>query len=266
MLFILRWPSSVETTHALARELPDGIQLHRAVLKPRGENIRHTYNVSREYGYFVPLALLEGDIQGLRDILKQFVGDHCFANFTELKKLEGLKKKIQRSPELQTWAHSLQSWKRARKESQYSAAAISNLRVHRAMRAASERTIMAVNVEEAPGSNLACIRLQGDGFLYNMVRYIAGAALAVHSGRLSSHTLQTALQALQAVDLSEHLAPAWGLVLLRQYSDEPWISQDAQKAEASAETFMTLKLLPAIEETWECRAGEPKLTSFLMES
>ena len=245
-------------TLALMQELPPNIRLHRAVLKPRGVQICHTQNVTREYGYFVPLDVLGGDVQRLREILQQFAGEHCFANFTELKKLEGLKKKIQRSPELQAWAHGLQSWKRERREASYSTVPISGLRVHRAMRAACERTIMIVEVEHVPGTKLACIRMRGEGFLYNMVRYIAGSSLAVHSGKLPSDTLQAALSGVVAVDLSEYLAPAVGLVLLGQYIDAPWTLQNSQEAETSAEDFMMQQLLPAIANTWEMGGAAKK--------
>ena len=248
-------PSPEETARALSQELPSNIQVHRAVLKPRGEEIHHTQDISREYGYFFPLDLLQGNINGLQEILQDFVGDLCFANFTELKKLEGLKKKIQRSLQLQSWAHGLQSWKRSRRDANYSTSSTSTLRVHHAMQAACARTITRLNVEKVPDTKLACICVQGNGFLYNMVRYIAGSALSVHSGRLSASTLQTALSALVAVDLSEHLAPARGLVLLRQNAPAGWISQDALQAEISADRFMKQQLLPAIEEAWNSEAS-----------
>ncbi|OLP79721.1 Potassium-transporting ATPase alpha chain 2 [Symbiodinium microadriaticum] len=245
-------PGPIEAARALSSELPTSIRIHRALLAPRGAHLRHTHNVTREYGYFFPLQWIKGDIEGLREILQHFTGNHCFANFTELKKLEGLKKKIQRSPQLQSWAHSLQSWKRSRRDANYSAdaGAISSLQVHGAMRAACERTVLRALVKKIPGTRLACITVQGDGFLYNMVRYIAGSALAVHSGKLAATTLQAALASFLAVDLSEHLAPATGLVLLRQYTEEAWISRRSQEAEASAEDFMKQQLLPRIEGAW----------------
>ncbi|CAE7561200.1 ATP12A [Symbiodinium necroappetens] len=245
-------PGPIEAARALSSELPTSIRIHRALLAPRGAHLRHTHNVTREYGYFFPLQWIKGDIEGLREILQHFTGNHCFANFTELKKLEGLKKKIQRSPQLQSWAHSLQSWKRSRRDANYSAdaGAISSLQVHGAMRAACERTVLRALVKKIPGTRLACITVQGDGFLYNMVRYIAGSALAVHSGKLAAATLQAALASFLAVDLSEHLAPATGLVLLRQYTEEAWISRRSQEAEASAEDFMKQQLLPRIEGAW----------------
>eukprot|EP00439_Symbiodinium_sp_Y106_P070149 s548_g12.t1 len=255
-------PGPIEAARALSSELPASIRIHRALLRPRGVHLRHTHNVTREYAYFFPLWWIEGDIEGLREILQQFTGDHCFANFTELKKLEGLKKKIRRSPQLQSWAHSLQSWKRSRRDANYSAdaGAISSLQVHRSMRAACERTVLRAHAEKIPGTHLGCIQVQGDGFLYNMVRYIAGSALAVHSGKLAAATLQAALASFLAVDLSEHLAPATGLVLLRQYTDEEWISLRSQEAEDSAEDFMKQQLLPRIEGAWMSKLA-PKVRS-----
>ena len=254
-------PGPIEAARALSSELPTSIRIHRALLAPRGAHLRHTHNVTREYGYFFPLQWIKGDIEGLREILQHFTGNHCFANFTELKKLEGLKKKIQRSPQLQSWAHSLQSWKRSRRDANYSAdaGAISSLQVHGAMRTACERTVLRTLVKKIPGTRLACITVQGDGFLYNMVRYIAGSALAVHSGKLAAATLQAALASFLAVDLSEHLAPATGLVLLRQYTEEAWISRRSQEAEASAEDFMKQQLLPRIEGAWREASGETRL-------
>ncbi|CAJ1335780.1 unnamed protein product [Effrenium voratum] len=49
--------------------------------------------VSREYGYYVPTSAAAG----LHEILQMFVGRHCFCNFTSIKKLDGLKKNIQKS-------------------------------------------------------------------------------------------------------------------------------------------------------------------------
>ena len=231
----------------LEKELPKSIQVHQATPMPLGIKLNPAQEgVVREYGYYFLADVFEdpSGLQSLESTLKGFCGSHCFANFTELKKLEGLKRKIQRSGELQRWAHRLQSWKRSRR-GDASISNISDIPVHRAMREACERSILSIRLEVSESktsSKMMCIRLRGHGFLYNMVRFMVGSALAASLGHLPRATLEKALAAEVAVDLSEMLAPAMGLVLLGQEVDLPWC-QDAR-----AEVYE--KLLVDIQKNW----------------
>lgn len=62
--------------------------------------------------------------------------------------------------------------------------------------------------------------VQGDGFLYNMVRTIAGTLLAVGKGRMSPGDVSAALEARER-KLAGPTAPASGLYLARVMYSEP---------------------------------------------
>eukprot|EP00435_Cladocopium_sp_Y103_P072682 s1267_g41.t1 len=263
----------------IASELPSNISIHRAIAIPRGVQLSPAQRIIREYGYYFPSDVVGSSFrEHLEAVLQCFCGGHCFANFTELKKLEGLKKKIQRDKELQMWAHKLQSWKRSRiqemgggvdpldEQSEMDhVSPVSTIKVHQAMQAACKRNILSIVVEaiETLDTELMCIRIKGDGFLYNMVRYLVGSALAVVTGRLSAETLETALESSICVDLSEHLAPAHGLVLLDQSLESegnearccPWMSESSDLAALSADQFLEEQLLPKIQEAWHQNDG-----------
>lgn len=64
------------------------------------------------------------------------------------------------------------------------------------------------------------IVVQGNGFLYNMVRNIAGTLLDVGRGRLEPSTVTRALESGERTDAGP-TAPAEGLYLLRVLYDEP---------------------------------------------
>ncbi len=64
------------------------------------------------------------------------------------------------------------------------------------------------------------IVVQGDGFLYNMVRAIAGTLLQVGKGRMTPDDVTAALDARDRT-LAGPTAPARGLYLLRVLYDEP---------------------------------------------
>ena len=140
---------------------------------------------------------------------------------------------------------------------------VSTIKVHQAMQAACRRNILSIVVEaiETLDKELMCIRIKGDGFLYNMVRYLVGSALAVVTGRLSAETLETALESSICVDLSEYLAPAHGLVLLDQSleaSEARWMSESSESSDLTAllaDRFLEEQLLPKIQEAWHQNAG-----------
>ena len=79
------------------------------------------------------------------------------------------------------------------------------------------RTIYELEVlEEGP---ILTIRVTGNGFLYNMVRIIAGTLIKVGKGQMSAETIR---QALKTGDrrLAGPTAPAKGLTLMRIYYPE----------------------------------------------
>ena len=220
--------------------LPRSIRVHQMLPKPLGASWGPGQAVSREYGYYVPTSAAAG----LHEILQMFVGRHCFCNFTSIKKLDGLKKNIQKSQELQVWARQVQNWKRAEKTD-----CISSLPVHRAMRSLCYRRIFSI--ECRPSGHLTCIRIKGDGFLYHMIRFMVGSALAVLSGQLAMSNLRTAVAGKVCVDLSSYLAPAHGLVLLEQSLSHDWLARNSEKATASADDWLEERILPSIEEAWQ---------------
>jgi len=250
----------------LMRELPASVHIHRAVAMPFACDFHHSRSAaSREYRYYLPLELLGGmddARQRLQAALRRFVGDQCFASFTELKKL-GLKEEIKQSASLQEWAAELSKWRRLRREAGYRpGTSISGITVHPTVAAATQRTVLKAGLVEAPAAagELLCIRVVGRGFLYNMVRYMVGAAVAVAQGVLQEEALDEALQGKVCADLSEYLAPACGLVLHCQSLRRlPWLTHSTSSRaleSAAADSFLERDILPAIHDAWRKRLTE----------
>lgn len=79
------------------------------------------------------------------------------------------------------------------------------------------RTVYHCEVTQDEG--LICIRVCGDGFLYNMVRAIAGTLVYVGSGKLAPDDVKTVLLA-QDRELAGPTLPACGLFMNRLWYDE----------------------------------------------
>ena len=81
------------------------------------------------------------------------------------------------------------------------------------------RTIFWCEVE--PVDDLIRIRVCGDGFLYNMVRIIAGTLMAVGMGQMAPEDMEGILEARDR-RAAGPTAPARGLTLIRmEYDDGP---------------------------------------------
>ncbi len=65
------------------------------------------------------------------------------------------------------------------------------------------RTLFDVNVTEDPGEELLYITVEGDGFLYKMVRFICGSLVEMGKGTLHEFELEEALKGTEY-----HIAPA----------------------------------------------------------
>jgi tRNA pseudouridine38-40 synthase len=76
------------------------------------------------------------------------------------------------------------------------------------------RTIYELNVSN--DGELIKLEYKGSGFLYNMVRILAGTLIAVGSGKLAPGALARAIQSKNRLDLGP-TAPANGLTLMKVY-------------------------------------------------
>ncbi len=81
----------------------------------------------------------------------------------------------------------------------------------------------------ADGDNLE-LTIEGNGFLYNMVRIIAGTLIGVGSGKLMPGAFERAIQSKNRLDLGV-TAPAHGLTLMQVFYDPQDL--DVRKDEAS---------------------------------
>lgn len=79
------------------------------------------------------------------------------------------------------------------------------------------RTIYSVELSRA-GDDLT-LYVTGNGFLYNMVRIVAGTLISVGTGKLDSGAFARALESGSRLDLGV-TAPAHGLTLMEVYYDE----------------------------------------------
>lgn len=82
------------------------------------------------------------------------------------------------------------------------------------------RTIYELTVEKKD-NDMICIRVRGNGFLYNMVRIIAGTLLEVGKGNIEAKSLENRIAAADRSQAGP-TAPAMGLKLIRiQYISDP---------------------------------------------
>ena len=82
------------------------------------------------------------------------------------------------------------------------------------------RTIYERTVEKKD-NDMICIRVRGNGFLYNMVRIIAGTLLEVGKGNIEAKSLENRIAAADRSQAGP-TAPARGLKLIRiQYISDP---------------------------------------------
>ncbi len=83
-------------------------------------------------------------------------------------------------------------------------------------RESTVRTLFAVEVTREAGKQAAGVRIEveGDGFLYNMVRIIAGTLVEVGVGKRDEHSLGAVLAACDRRSAGK-TAPPQGLLLLR---------------------------------------------------
>jgi tRNA pseudouridine38-40 synthase len=94
-------------------------------------------------------------------------------------------------------------------------------------RAVTTRTITRIDVEVAEGGRLASVVIEGNAFLYNMVRILVGTLVDVARGRIEEGAIPRALAAKERA-LAGTTAPAHGLTLehvdiaLPEESGEPW--------------------------------------------
>ncbi len=89
----------------------------------------------------------------------------------------------------------------------------------------SVRTVYAVTVEEkkSDGHTVYEITVCGNGFLYNMVRIMAGAILSVGSGRRTEEDVLLALQTGERTHLDRTM-PAKGLTMVSvEYEVDPFL-------------------------------------------
>ena len=91
------------------------------------------------------------------------------------------------------------------------------------------RTIYELTVEKKD-NDMICIRVRGNGFLYNMVRIIAGTLLEVGKGNIEAKSLENRIAATDRSQAGP-TAPARGLKLIRiQYiSDLASCTQEADQ-------------------------------------
>ncbi len=79
------------------------------------------------------------------------------------------------------------------------------------------RTIYSLEVEKT--GDIICIRVKGSGFLYNMVRIIAGTLVYVGNGKIKPYEIEDIIKSLDRTKAGKTLAPN-GLTLMEVHYGE----------------------------------------------
>lgn len=98
------------------------------------------------------------------------------------------------------------------------------------VRETTVRTIYGLRVSE-PAAGLLHIEVTGDGFLYNMVRIIAGTLVEVGQGKKTPEQIPEIIAAGDRQQAG-HTAPPQGLYLVEIYYDEETMKRNAREREA----------------------------------
>lgn len=87
------------------------------------------------------------------------------------------------------------------------------------------RTIWRADIQQN-GTEIA-LYVEGNGFLYNMVRIIAGTLIGVGSGKIECGAFRRAIESGSRLDLGV-TAPAHGLTLMEVFYQDRCVQEDAQ--------------------------------------
>ena len=83
------------------------------------------------------------------------------------------------------------------------------------------RTVRSVDISRDPQTNIITLRIVGDGFLYNMVRIIAGTLMEIGEGKYPPEHMIDILEAASRAAAGP-TAPARGLTLVKmEYENDP---------------------------------------------
>ena len=83
------------------------------------------------------------------------------------------------------------------------------------------RTVRQVEIRKDEKTNIITVHIEGDGFLYNMVRIIIGTLLEIGGGKYPPEEMKKILEARNR-DMAGPTAPARGLTLVGMtYEDDP---------------------------------------------
>ena len=87
------------------------------------------------------------------------------------------------------------------------------------------RTIWRADIQQS-GTEIV-LYVEGNGFLYNMVRIIAGTLIGVGSGKIERGAFRRAIESGSRLDLGV-TAPAHGLTLMEVFYQDRCVQEDAQ--------------------------------------
>eukprot|EP00930_Biecheleria_cincta_P010559 TRINITY_DN11274_c0_g1_i1.p1 TRINITY_DN11274_c0_g1~~TRINITY_DN11274_c0_g1_i1.p1 ORF type:complete len:594 (+),score=68.29 TRINITY_DN11274_c0_g1_i1:159-1940(+) len=238
---------------SLNSELPASVRIFLAVCAPFSTKLKHIVS-AREYRYYLPPATLihPGAEAQMQKLLKKYIGVHPFVNFTDVGSAKQLDR-FCKNPKNQGFVDCLYHERKIRRKAgfpQNGRLPAKPLLVPIQLAQLTTREILEVEFIPSNKQSLACVRMVGTGFLYNMVRLLVGSACAVAEGLLDEKTLSMAILGQQIVDLSEFKAAPQGLVLYQQSMDTeraPWLATQNELMDC----FFGDSILPEIQEAWQ---------------
>lgn len=197
--------------YALNQRLPEDIRIQKSEevapdFHPRKIKTRKTYEykiynaqfqnpVHRLYSYFTYASL---DVEKMRRAASYLIGEHDFFSLSTYK------------PEVESTVRTIYEIEVLVEPMGYAGAGL----------AEGSGTEQEKRSSEGTAENIGCkmpqmitIRVTGNGFLYNMVRIIAGTLLEVGRGRISLDAIPSIIEARDR-QLAGPTAPACGLTLV----------------------------------------------------
>lgn len=210
----VRMPAD-KISYALNQRLPEDIKIRKSLevpgdFHPRKIHTKKTYEyriynaefpspLHRLHSHFTYVPL---DVEKMKEAATYFVGEHDFFSFSTYK------------PEVESTVRTIYELVIEEKLEENDFSNYENAAREANDAIAKEKEITEKKHEHRISPKMICIRVSGNGFLYNMVRIIAGTLMEVGRGRMAPTDIPRIMEERDR-QLAGPTAPANGLTLAK---------------------------------------------------